>query len=155
MKANTVEDFLKLVRTIIPDERGCLIWPYRLGTSGYGAYKIKLKQCITHRLLWKIHNGEIPKGICIMHSCDNRPCVNIQHLSAGTWADNNRDRMRKGRSAVGERSGRVKLSDDKVREIRRKYATGGTTCTKLGMQFGVSNHQISQVVTFKSWRHVI
>ena len=153
--ANTVYDFQAIISSLVPNENGCLIWPRSPNVSGYGGYKISHKRSLPHRLVWSLANGDIPVGFCVMHTCDVPLCVNLGHLQLGTWGDNNRDRMRKGRSAVGERSGRVKLSDAKVREIRRRYATGTATCDKLGIEFGVSNHQISQVVTLKSWSHVI
>ena len=155
MRGNTIHSFRALVAGLKYETTGCLLWPRKGNIDGYGGYKIGDVRYLPHRLVWEMANIKIPAGFCIMHTCDVPLCINIDHLRAGTWGDNNRDRMRKGRSAVGEKSGRVKLSDAKVRDIRLRYATGNTTCDELGRIFGVSNHQISQIVTFKSWRHII
>lgn len=52
----------------------------------------------THRISYRLFNGLIPEGHAVMHSCDNPPCVNPNHLSTGTQADNRRDCASKGRN---------------------------------------------------------
>lgn len=45
-----------------------------------------------HRVSWQIHFGPIPKGKLVLHKCDNKRCVNPNHLYLGTQGDNNYDR---------------------------------------------------------------
>lgn len=52
-----------------------------------------------HRYAWQSLRGEIPKGLCVCHTCDNPKCVRIEHLWLGSIADNTRDMIKKGRAA--------------------------------------------------------
>ncbi len=94
-----IERFWKLVKKT----ETCWIWVGK-GKSGggYGQIKIKGKNVSAHRFSYELHNGRIPKGdgyhgTCVLHTCDNRLCVNPQHLWLGTNADNIHDMERKGR----------------------------------------------------------
>ena len=63
---------------------------------------------LIHRLIFKIIYGPIPPGMCVCHSCDNRKCINPEHLFLGTDQDNTNDMMKKGRHNRG--IGNVKLT---------------------------------------------
>ena len=67
-----------------------------------------------HRVSWMLHRGEIPEGVCVLHTCDTPSCVNPDHLFLGTHKDNEQDKMRKGRKPVGEKIPWHKLSEDDV-----------------------------------------
>jgi hypothetical protein len=75
-------------------------WPWTACLRmGYGALMIAAtkRHKSAHRISYEMHHGPIPPGMCVMHSCDNRACVNPAHLSIGTRGDNNTDRHIKGR----------------------------------------------------------
>jgi len=74
-------------------ESGCWLWIGTLYNTGYGKYGKKL----AHRYMYEQLIGPIPSGLCIMHKCDVRCCVNPHHLAVGTLTDNNLDCRRKGR----------------------------------------------------------
>jgi hypothetical protein len=79
----------------------CWEWQASVNLDGYGRFCLKGKRIRAHRLSWVLANGEIPEGMCVLHKCDNPPCVSPDHLFLGTRADNVRDMVQKGRCRSG------------------------------------------------------
>ena len=104
------------------------------------------------RYIYTISKGEIPDGLLILHACDNPKCMNPDHLSAGTSAENSRDMTQKGRQAKGEdNGGGVKLDENKVRAIR----SDERSLQSIANDYGVSKKLILLVKQRRNWRHVI
>jgi hypothetical protein len=124
------------------------------GKSGYGCIKINGKVLDTHRFSWILHFGEIPKGKYICHKCDNRLCVNPDHLFLGSPRDNVLDAIKKGKmdkyqlpkSRIGKRPAIAKLNKTLANEIRMKYSKGETTYRKLAKEYGVCYQTILSVI---------
>lgn len=140
-------------------------WEWTAGTrNGYGNIKVGSHMLTAHRVSWLIHNGSIPDlvapddyfGTCVLHKCDNRLCVRPDHLFLGTQLDNIQDRARKGRTVVpvGVNNWNSKLDPDRVRQIRRLYASGEHSLKKLARQFAVSKKAVLNIVKRRVWREV-
>lgn len=95
--------------------------------------------------------------MCVLHRCDNPPCVNPNHLFLGTKADNNHDRDSKGRSRGGSLPGEQhpgsRLSREQVLVIRLR-ASEGVAQQDLAKEYGVSYQHISDLVLRKRWAHI-
>lgn len=129
------------------DDRGCTQWTgATFGPDGYGAFVLDGQTIGAHRAAWILARGAIGAGLVVRHKCDNRPCVNVEHLELGTHLDNARDCIRRERKATGHYSILAKLTDDQVAEIRNLYASGEWTQRELGRRFGVTQARVWQVI---------
>jgi len=140
----------------------CWEWTAHCNEHGYGRMKIDGKHQLAHRVSWLIHNGTIPdiagsdcRGTCVLHHCDNRKCVNPDHLFLGTHKDNLTDMANKGRSVpvVGDAHVFSKLTYKKVQEII--YKDQFFSQRILASEYGVSQRTIGNIVNRRSWKHVL
>ena len=112
----------------------CWIWIGAKTGDGYGAIKEKRKQIPAHKYSYQLHYGDnIPENIFVCHKCDNKSCVNPDHLFLGTHSQNMLDMYAKGRCPInnlydyhfnGEKHHMAKLTEQQVREIKQLYQTG-------------------------------
>lgn len=125
---------------------GCWEWRGQRNHKGYGEISINNRWHKAHRYSWTVHNGPIPPGKQVCHSCDNRACVRPDHLFVGTNSDNQRDAAGKGRSPSS------KLSASDVRAIRSLF--GQMTARAIGAKFGVSAAAIQRIKDRKAFAYV-
>ena len=148
-----LERFLEKIN--IPDDKSkCWIWNGAT-IRGYGLIRISGKGVFTHRLAYTMLVGEIPEGMCILHTCDVSNCCNPTHLRVGTNKDNSQDMVAKGRHIPvrGESHGIHKLKEKDIPKIRRMVACG-YTLEQIGKVFGVSYSTIFLVKSGRTWTHV-
>jgi hypothetical protein len=158
---NTTTSFWKFVKKTDT----CWLWQGVILSQGYGQFYLNKTTYRAHRFSYLLHHGEIPDGLVVMHSCDNRACVNPAHLSLGTPADNSKDMANKGRAAKGDEHGthlhpesvwrgeKVHgsiLKESQVKEIRERRKPR----KQLAQQFGVSLSTIKAILARRLWKHV-
>lgn len=135
---------------------GCWLWEGLVKKTGYGFLAKRTTSPIqaAHRLSWKLHFGEIQDGLCVCHKCDNKLCVNPEHLFLGTAAENIYDCVKKGRHARGERRWSAKLTVAQVLEIRSRHQSGSSTRRQLANEYGIGVTAIGKIVLRERWREV-
>lgn len=79
-------------------QSGCWEWQGTKVQGGYGRFGVNGNMRLAHRVAYEAFVGPMPEGAETLHSCDNPPCVNPEHLRAGTHQDNMRDRSARGRN---------------------------------------------------------
>lgn len=131
----------------------CHIWTACISTNGYGRFRSGINMKMAHRVSYEINVGPIPKNLLVMHSCDNRLCVNPKHLSVGRHTDNSKDMVMKDRQAKGSKQGSAKLNEKQVKIIKQGLSEG-KSCIELGRQFGVTVTPISRIKRGITWKHV-
>jgi hypothetical protein len=115
---------------------GCWIW---IGSAhnknGYGMFWYKKNHILAHRYSWLIHKRKIPKGLFVLHKCDNPPCVNPKHLWIGNQSENMLDCSSKHRHGKN-----TKLTKKDVAWIRENFSRQNKVNEALQMaaQVGIS-----------------
>jgi HNH endonuclease len=139
-----------LMNRVYQSETGCWVWKGSK-RNGYGLLCQKNKTVSAHRVSYEAFCEAIPNGMVVRHSCDNPSCINPDHLSLGTQADNAADReSRHRRNVCGEMIGTAKLSASDVVAIKASKESGVT----LAKKYGVSPSTISLIKIGKSWSHI-
>lgn len=138
----------KILKRIKKTDTGCWEWQGATIKRGYGKIREGHKFLLVHRVMY----GDIPKGMCVLHTCDNPPCCNPDHLFVGTRKDNALDAVSKGRNFVlyGVASPRAKLTPEIVRKIR----SSKEPVRVLAERYNVTPKAIYHVLRRETWKHV-
>ena len=132
-------------------DKGC--WPYTgFRLDGYGMFIYRQQSRRAHRFAYEVIYGPVSNQKYICHTCDNRACCNPLHLWLGTHAENQRDKLNKGRQSRGEKN-HSKLTEEQVIELRRIHSDG-LGYRRLAKQYGCHVQTIRNIIQRKKWRHV-
>lgn len=126
----------------------CIEWQGSRNAKGYG----RIGQKIANRIFWEHNHGPIPKGLCILHKCDNPSCVNESHIYLGTKKQNADDMFERGRvTRKHESNGRHRLTKCQVDEIRKTFVRKYGAIAELARKYDVSHGAMSWIVNKRSW----
>lgn len=135
----------------------CWEWQATRTEVGYGRISVDGRLEVAHRVSWYLHegewpDGEFPDGERVLHTCDNRACVNPNHLYLGDQSDNVQDSYDRGQKEPmqGEQNPKSKLTVEDVREIRSRLSDGEYQ-TSIAEDFGISQFNVSQIELEKTW----
>jgi hypothetical protein len=130
------------------DCNGCWICTSHVGnSSGYINIRVNGGATQAHIFMYKKYKGPVPAGLCVLHTCDNRACINPEHLFLGTKADNTADMMRKGRHGKPTR----KLNESEVLKIRSAVGT----YKEIASRFNVSVAIVKRIRTGRTWNRLL
>lgn len=129
---------------------GCWEWPFAKLPKGYGIFDTRRRgmgehsaNMYAHVFSYRLFNGQIPDGYCVLHRCDNPSCINPAHLFTGTQQDNMDDRAAKDRNG---------LKINRAQAIEILLATANYE--QIAKKYGVSPVLVWAIKTRRCWRHI-
>lgn len=150
-------------RVEIDEETGCWNWIGAFSNCGYGKFSIgglqnrPMTTQGAHRVSYELFVGPIGEGMVVKHRCDNKRCVNPEHLEMGTHQENTQEAY--DRNLTNVRKGDVhpfaKITSKDVTDIRKAVANGPYGIQRqIAKQYGISQSTVSMIVNHINWKHV-
>jgi hypothetical protein len=128
----------RFAQYVKPMESGCHEWQSTIRRDGYGSFWFAKRQALAHRVAYVLLVGD-PGELRVLHRCDNRRCVNPDHLFLGTDRDNVRDMVSKGRHW-----GRRKVTNEALSVIRARLSAG-VSQQAIADEFGIQQTTVSRI----------
>lgn len=139
------------LRSMPEPNSGCWLWLGSFNRWGYGTGLTNSEYA--HKRSWREHYGPVPKGLWVLHACDNPACVNPEHLFLGTQQDNVDDKVRKGRARGAGRGSahwKNKLTELQVRAIYEDPRTQAI----VAREYGIHQQAVSKIKLRQTWKHL-
>lgn len=134
-------------------ESGCwVVTSHRDNGNGYPLVSRNGRQELMSRFIYKRFNGKLGRFV-VRHTCDNRKCINPEHLIKGTRKQNSADMVARHRHQLGAARPNAKLNDEKVRAIRKLFST--KTNHEIAILFNITRAPIRAIRIGKTWKHVL
>ena len=141
----------------------CIEWAGNRHDRGYGRFwsRGRNRYIRAHRWVWEHAHGPIPDGMVVMHSCDNPSCVNADHLSVGTHADNMADMKAKGRARSGGKGPpkgtkppNTRLNHTDVVHIKTRLRDGESAAS-IARDYGMTRQGVGRIKRGQAWAEVV
>jgi len=132
----------------------------RLDRSWYLCVSLSLpgqgqKTYRVHKLVADAFLGPCPEGQEVRHGPAGKWDNSVGNICYGTRKENVADTVRDGTAVVGSKHFRAKLTEDIVRECRKRFAEGNVTQADLAREFGVTPTAMYRAIRGKKWKHVV
>lgn len=132
-------------------DEDCWPWPGSINGQGYGPAAFREDKAMAHRLVYAAVYGPIcPATLCVLHSCDNPPCCNPEHLSLGTRRQNAEERDSRLRLQFGGKHYAAILSDEQVEDLLRSAAS--TSIKELAARYKIKYNHAWKIVRGRLWK---
>jgi hypothetical protein len=133
---------------IVDPDTGC--WNYiNISSNGYGKIYVYGKHMNAHRFSYETFVGKLDSNLEICHNCNNKSCINPEHLRQDTRSSNSIDKV-----YDGKQNGQI-LTPEQVIEIKKELQNTYYGINKiLANRYGVSNGVISQIRCNRKWKHI-
>lgn len=148
---DTLEEKKQKFLSFVEKTGSCWIWKGKIESRGkrYGTWNNKK----AHRVSYEFFIGDIPKGMCVCHKCDNPKCVSPNCLFLGTHLDNMRDMIIKGRNAYGERAFNAIYTESDILKMRNLYDKG-ISIKEISINFKANYRTVRGIVQRRRWKHL-
>lgn len=140
-----------VIRTPNPQ---CWGWNAYRDKDGYAVMTGDGKPMHAQRFSYELHCGPIPKGMFVLHHCDNPTCTKPEHLFLGNTRDNALDASRKGRLRSGAQHprGNAKLIEEQI--LRMRSLRIGLSLKELAKLFNISRQTVGDICMRRTWTHI-
>lgn len=132
--------------SVTDPKTGCVLWMGSRNTGGYGQVRWRGPLLLVHRAAWIARHGPVPPGLCVLHRCDVRPCLNPDHLFLGTQKDNMADLAAKRGHERRTHDGSPERRPSKAPEIMRIRMYGHEFVTRV-----LAIHPMAGAATQPPW----
>lgn len=143
MDTYTWKRFWSKVHIRLPDD--CWEWQANLG-KGYGMFWFGKIAIVAHRVSWTMLRGPIPDNMLVLHKCDNRKCVNPNHLFIGTQSDNVCDMLQKDRGGDCRNGKTLKFSSEERLDIK-DMQNRGVSLRNIGIKYHTTHQTIQRAIS--------